>query len=209
MIIYRFVSDLLLSNMYLLEEGGHALVIDPCRNIEPGEGLQIDKVLLTHEHYDHISGVNVWKKAYHARVLCSEACAKNIANPKKNMVRYFDAFCEMQNWVKLDEMPDVDLQYICTAEETFADETTFKWQGHTIRMFELPGHSQGSTGILVDNCEFFSGDSFMKHGPVELRFPGGSAKEWKKISVPRIAMLPDGLRIYPGHFEEFIFRRGG
>lgn len=209
MIINKYVSDLLLSNMYMVEENGHALVIDPCRNIEPGRGLYIDKIILTHEHYDHISGVNAWKKAYNANVLCSKICSGNIMDPKKSMVRYFDVFCEIQNWVKLKTLPDVDLHYTCTADEIFDDEMFFEWQGHGVKLFSLPGHSMGSMGILIDDFDFFSGDSVMKHETIELRFPGGSAKAWNEISIPRIEKLPNNLYVHPGHFEEFIVRRGG
>ncbi|MCB6994510.1 MBL fold metallo-hydrolase [bacterium 210820-DFI.6.37] len=209
MIIHRYVSDLLQSNMYVLEECGHAIVIDPCNNIDPGRELCIDKIILTHEHYDHISGVNAWKEAYHTNVLCSKICAKNIINPKKNMARYFDIFCEIQNWVEVDWVPDTDSQYTCMAEETFDDETFFLWQEHNIQLFSLPGHTMGSIGVLVDDIEFFSGDSVMENAPVELRFPGGSAKSWREISLPRLELLPDSLYVHPGHFKEFFLRKGG
>ena len=209
MIIRKYVSDLLLSNMYILEEGGHGLVIDPCNNIEPGEGLCIDKILLTHEHYDHISGVNLWKEAYHTGVLCSKACADNICNPKKSLVRYFDVFCEIQDWVKIDEVPSVDFAYACTAEETFDDELIFEWQSHKVHLFTLPGHSKGSIGILVDDYDFFSGDSVMGEEKVELRLPGSSPKLWKEVAVPRLEMLPKDLCVHPGHFEEYRLQKGG
>ena len=61
--IKRYVSGLLSSNMYVIIEGDHAIVIDPFADTTPSEGSIIDYILLTHEHYDHISGVNVWKKA--------------------------------------------------------------------------------------------------------------------------------------------------
>ena len=61
--IKRYVSGLLSSNMYVISEAGHAIVIDPFEDTTPSEGLTVDCILLTHEHYDHISGVNIWKKA--------------------------------------------------------------------------------------------------------------------------------------------------
>ena len=205
MTIERIVSDLLFSNMYILREGDAAIVIDPCRDTAPAGGLRVDRILLTHEHYDHISGVNAWKTATGAPVFCSEACACGMADPKKNLARIFPAFCELQTWVKLAAPPDADLRYAAAAEETFPDTASFQWEGHTFSLFALPGHSPGGTGILADGNTFFSGDSLLEHAPVELRLPGGCRADWESISRTRISALPDGITVYPGHFDPFIY----
>ena len=62
--------------MYVVKEGEHAIVIDPFDDTTPSKGLIIDYIILTHEHYDHISGVNVWKKTRDVPVLCSRPCAE-------------------------------------------------------------------------------------------------------------------------------------
>lgn len=207
--IKRYESDLLLSNMYVVAEGMRAVVIDPFQDIFPAKGLIIDKIILTHEHYDHISGVNLWRKITKAPVLCSRACAANIQSPKKNLSRHFKEFCELQTWMELEEIPQADPEYSCEADETFEDELWFEWQGHKWHLFEMPGHSQGSIGILLDDMRFFSGDSLMENSEIELRMPGGSRKKWKEIGEPRLKQIPCGIRVYPGHFQEFIFQRKG
>ena len=205
--ILRFVSDLLLSNMYILKEGDSVIVIDPCCNTAPAEGLHVDRILLTHEHYDHISGVNEWKKLTGAPVLCSEKCAERMSDPKKNLSRIFPVFCELQTWIKLETLPDADQSYSAKADETFSDKHSFFWKGHEVRLFELPGHSPGGTGIIVDDKSFFSGDSLMEDTAVELRLPGGSKKDWETVSLPKLSELPDGMTVYPGHFEPFVYNR--
>lgn len=207
MLIRRFESDLLCSSMYLITEQGHAIVIDPCRNTAILQDLQIDKIILTHEHYDHISGVNAWKQITKAPVLCSKTCGENIRSSRKNMARLFEVFCEIQTWMKLDRIPEGDETYTCEADETFEDEMEFNWQGHTFHLFEMPGHSSGSIGILLDNRHFFSGDSLIEGRDIELRFPGGSKKLWEKLGAPRLARIPAGVHVYPGHFNEFIYRK--
>jgi hydroxyacylglutathione hydrolase len=202
--IRRYESGLLSSNMYVVVEGHRAIVIDPFDDVSPATGLTIDYILLTHEHYDHISGVNTWKKATGALVLCSKACAENIQNPKKSLANHFKEFCELQTWVVLDEIPASDPEYTCLADQTFEDEMNLEWQGHFFRLFEIPGHSQGSIGILLDGKEFFSGDSLMENSEIELRMPGGSRKKWREIGSKRVDAIPEGTRIWPGHFECFI-----
>lgn len=205
--ITRYESDLLSSNMYVISENGHSVIIDPFRSISPAEGFEIDYIILTHEHYDHISGVRQWKKETRATVLCSKACAENISDPKKNLANYFNEFCELQTWVKLDEIPDADCGYSCTADKVFADEMRFRWQGHEWYLFEMPGHSLGSIGILLDDHYFFSGDSLIENCEIALRLPGGNRRKWKEIGVPRLVNLPNGIRVYPGHFDSFIFQK--
>lgn len=207
--IRRYESELLASNMYLLVEGGHAIVIDPSEDTAPGEDVVVDRIILTHEHYDHISGVNRWKEKYHTKVLCSKACADNIPSPKKNLARIFEVFCELQTWVQLETIPLADNEYSCTADETFSDRMRFEWSGHQFDLFEIPGHSAGSIGILVDHELFFSGDSLLEGREIELRFPGGSRKMWDSIGRSRLEKIPDGITVYPGHFKEFKYQKKG
>ena len=202
--IKRFVTDLMSSNMYVISESGHALVIDPCNVVMYAENLIVDKILLTHEHYDHISGVNVWKDATGAPVMCSKSCAANIINPQKNMSRYFNEFCSLQTMFPLKDLKLKISDYICKADMTFNDKTSFCWQGHTVTLIEIPGHSLGSIGIYIDNRDFFSGDSFFENHDTELRLPGGSIRKWKEIGEKRIESIPHGVKIWPGHFECFI-----
>ena len=205
--IRRYESGLLSSNMYVIVEGNHAIVIDPFDDVSPSDGLTIDYILLTHEHYDHISGVNIWKETTGTPVLCSKPCAENIQNPKKNLANHFQEFCELQTWLELEEIPPSDPEYSCSADEIFEKEMMLNWQGHTFKLFEIPGHSLGSIGIMVDNTEFFSGDSLMENSEVELRMPGGSRKKWKEIGSKKIDEIPDGIRVWPGHFKNFILHR--
>ena len=204
--IKRYVSGLLQSNMYLIREGDRAIVIDPFEDTSPADGLQVDYILLTHEHYDHISGVNAWKAATGATVLCSAACGENIQSPRKNLAGLFPVFCELQTWIALTELPETDPTYACTADETFDDERTLSWRGHEIRLFALPGHSMGSIGIMLDDTDFFSGDSLIENNDIELRIPGGSKKKWQEIGCKRIEAIPAGTRVWPGHFKEFILK---
>lgn len=202
--ISRYDSHILSSSMYVIKENGHAIVVDPAIDTSVGEGLTIDLLLITHEHYDHISGVNEWKDKYHCPLLCSKACAGRIVDSGKNQARHFDAFCEIQSWMQVGSLPEIDTSYTCEADATFRDEMEFDWQGHHFRLIEIPGHSPGSIGIYVDEKNFFSGDSILKDTKVELRFPGGSKKQWQEIGEPRINAIPKGTTIWPGHFESFV-----
>lgn len=203
--IYRLVSDLLASNMYIIEENNHAILIDPYIQKGSMKNLIIDKIILTHEHYDHISGVNYYKEKYNVPVLCSNACAKNIENPRKNLSRYFDALYEIQDWIDTGIQPVIDYNYRCHADETFCDELVMEWQNHQLNLKEIPGHSEGSIGIFVDDKDFFSGDSLILGHEVNLRFPGANKYLWETVGKQQIESVDAGTHIWPGHFEDFIF----
>lgn len=57
------------AKMYLLVENHRAVILDPCVSEEAKEYLQSENVeeiivLLTHEHYDHISGINWLRESF-------------------------------------------------------------------------------------------------------------------------------------------------
>lgn len=70
------------SRMYILMERKKALIIDPCISEETQLTLNENRVtellvLLTHEHYNHVSGVN-WLPGNFpfVQVVCSSKCAE-------------------------------------------------------------------------------------------------------------------------------------
>lgn len=203
MIIEQITSPLLDSNMYVITEGGHAILIDPFETTIKTVDC-VDYILLTHEHYDHISGVNYWKEKTGATVICHEQCAENISNPKRNLSRYFGTFCEMQTWVEVTGTVE-NKDYICYTDIACDDGYYIEWMGHKIEIFHLPGHSSGSSGIVVDSVHFFSGDSLIPGFEVDFFPPTGSKKLFAEITKPFIEMLPEDTIVYPGHFDVLNF----
>lgn len=211
--IRRIPSDLLASNMYLVEERGHGIVVDPCEDLSPYDpALVYDWIFLTHEHYDHISGVDAWRERTGARVICSRACGESLKDPKKNFSHFFDSFCELQTW--LPYTPGREYPAFSThADVVFDGELTMEWQGHSILLTETPGHSPGGSCLLLDGTSLFAGDCLIPGRKTELRFPGGSRKQWQERTLPFLRSLSPETMVYPGHFapcalnefSEYIF----
>lgn len=211
--IIRFVTDLMHSNMYIISEGSNAIAIDPWQRYNINNDLRIETMIVTHEHYDHISGVNLFKNHYNAKLLCSKECSKRIVNSRTNSARYFEAFSQLQAHEEQELSLPIDPNYICNADLVFEDEVYFEWMGNKLFLFSLPGHSPGSIGILLNNKYLFSGDSIFMDRDVEVRFLGGSKKQWREISAPKLNSLSDDIIVYPGHGEKFTLKerraRGG
>lgn len=197
------------SRMYILLENKKALIIDPCVS---DEALQLLKennvteilVLLTHEHYDHISGVN-WLREHFSSVnaLCSSACAAALPSPSKNLSNFWEILFVGKDKETQEYVRNMNIQpYSCTADDTFESEHKLSWEGHSLFLKETPGHSKGSICILLDEDMLFSGDSLVTGYPTITRLPGGSKKDYAGITLPWFQSLDPSIMVYPGHGEK-------
>ena len=200
--ITKYIPGQAYANMYVLEENNHLIFIDPGIVDIDMTGKTLDYILLTHEHYDHISGVNYWKEMTGVKVVCNEKCAEGIKEPTRNLSYMFKEFCEIQSVRDIVE-PVENLNYSAEADIIFEDTYEIVWQGNEIKIFATPGHSAGSESILVNGEKLFSGDALFKDYPVTGIFPGSSKQDWQEIGLPRLKALPESIMVYPGHFEEF------
>ena len=200
--IARYASKFLASNMNVVRDAGHVLLVDPFPREGVLDGCELDAILLTHEHYDHISGIDYWRNLTDAQIVCSNACAAGCCDSRRNLSRYSGTIADMAIWAPAG-CGSVDA-FECDVEGRFADEMRFEWQGHDVWLFACPGHSPGSAGIVLDKSFLFSGDSLLFGMKTELRFPGGSVAEWESVGKPRLQSLDPGIRVYPGHFDSFV-----
>lgn len=200
--VVKYVSDLLYSNMYLIKNGDRYIIIDPIAIKLDIDYNKIDYIILTHEHYDHISGTNFWKLISKAKVLCSKICAEHIEDSKKNLSRYYEAFCQLQTWV---EAPTTvkNIDFITKADLVFTNMLQLDWNNSKLLLVETPGHSQGSICILINNKILFSGDTLFRDYQTVTGLPGGSKVGWSNITIPFIKTLGKDIHVYPGHFEDF------
>ena len=92
----------------------------------------------------------------------------------------------------------------CTvkANEFFADGQEMTIEGMTFRVILTPGHTAGSCcyyfeedGILV------SGDTLFQESVGRTDFPTGSFSEIVRSIKEKLFVLPDEVKVYPGHGE--------
>lgn len=204
--IYRYIMPGIESNMYLVIEGEEALIIDPNVNEEAIKlltyrGIEKVVILLTHEHYDHISGVNRFREAFPAEVICTEIAAGVLDNPNKNLAKFGDILLMDKTKEQVVAGEAVwDRDYICRADKTFNSSLEFLWKSYHVHMKSAPGHSRGGALIFIDDI-LFSGDNLVNGAGVICRLPGGSWKIYCEETKPVIEELPDSTWILPGHGE--------
>jgi len=67
----------------------------------------------------------------------------------------------------------------------------------SLRVLHTPGHSRGSVSLLGDNV-VFCGDTLFAGSIGRYDLPGGSVEETVR-SLKKLLILPDHVRVYPGH----------
>lgn len=204
--ILRWTDPLAEGNCYVCAEGDRAVVIDPCHPQGPASlleerGLVPEWILLTHEHCDHMLGLEALRRKYpDAPVLCSGACDDGLRNKHLNMSAMMEVYLTFKGKPGAHYPP-----FVCApADQTFEDEYTMTWQGHTLRLTPLPGHTPGSICIHWDGDILFSGDYLIPGEAVITRLPGGDTEAYERLAKPWLAALEPGLWIYPGHKDPYI-----
>ncbi len=204
--IYNYPFEPIDSRMYILIENRSALIIDPNQN---PDGLRLLRdagvtnllIILTHEHYDHIIGVNDLRNMFpNVTVLCSKKCADYLPLPSKNLSNFWQIL-----FMNLQEKSSVPIDklglgpYRCTSDKDFENELSLDWHGHKLYLKETPGHSPGSICIILDDKSLFSGDSLVTGYDTITRLPGGSKKLFETETLSWLQTLSPDITVYPGH----------
>lgn len=146
-------------------------------------------VILTHEHSDHCVGVNALFKELPFKLICSPACAANIANKKQNFSLYLE---------------EIETFEITMPVQKASEAETLTLGGHTFTFIDTPGHSPGSMCIKLAN-HFFTGDTLLPEIKTPLNFPHSNRNEYQ-LSLNKLSViLENGMRLYPGHGDAFTF----
>src|SRR4030043_96978 len=77
------------TNCYIIEENNEIILIDfvsEAEDIIKKRNYKINKILLTHVHFDHIIGLSDIQKKYNFELILSENAYKNINNPDLNLL---------------------------------------------------------------------------------------------------------------------------
>ena len=203
--VHRFVWDYLDANMYAVRARDELLIIDPMdteeawRFLDNQGGCSVS-VLLTHEHFDHINGLNRLRSGWNCTVYAQSQCSENIGSAIRNLSSVAGAIAEYSG-IKIPKGIQIPKYKCDPADITFEDELSFLWCGHRLEMFSTPGHSSGSACIVLDGKLLFSGDTLFRN-PVVTRFPGGSTKQYEEITIPKLRELSGQIEyVFPGHGE--------
>lgn len=185
-----FTLGPLQTNAYLLtdEENAKAVVIDPGMQAEKLvkrlEDLEVEAILLTHAHFDHIGGVDEIRKLKQCPVYLHDEEASWLTDPKKN---------GSARWTDLGPPIVTD-----AAEYALDDRQELVLLGQTFKVLHLPGHSPGSVGFLHGNV-LFGGDVLFRQSVGRTDLPQGSWNELMDSIHGKLFQLDEDTIVYPGH----------
>jgi len=145
--------------------------------------LKVKFVVDTHGHSDHTCGNGVVKSVTGAPILIHKLDADMLSEGRKELTALFG------------------FHVSSPAADGFLDDGDVVRFGEVaLRVLHTPGHSPGSIS-LVGEGYVFTGDTLFAGSVGRVDLPGGSGKEIVR-SLRRLAVLPDGFIVYPGHGPE-------
>lgn len=172
----------LATNCYILidEAEKKAAVIDPGAEADrvlaevKGLDAQVEYILLTHGHYDHIGGVAQLHEALpQTKVYLHRADSRGTGF----------------HVVPLADQVE-DLQY-------YDDGDTLALGSLTIHVIHTPGHTPGGVTLRVGDA-LFTGDTLFAGSMGRSDFPGGNTQQLF-ASLKKLAQLEGDYHVLPGH----------
>lgn len=188
--IGRIVLGMYGTNCYFAYKEGsnQAVLIDPADSGDKlvsklkDNGLEVVAILLTHGHFDHIFGVKKAVKESGAKVYAMQEEEKLLANEKLN--------CSISVGRIETIIPDVFLR----------DNEEVTLAGITFKVLHTPGHTAGSACYYIEEDKILiSGDTLFCESVGRSDLPTGSTGTLIRSINEKLMVLPDDVRVYPGH----------
>ena len=157
--------------------GSSGAILQKCKDLE----LTIEKILITHSHWDHIADVHALVLKTAAPVYIHPLDAPNLEQPGKDGI---PLFFPIQG-----AMPDHLLN----------DNDQLMLGAIACSVIHSPGHSPGSVCyFLPEKKVLFTGDTLFEGSIGNLNLPTSRPKQmWE--SLRKLSRLPPDTRIVPGH----------
>ena len=194
-VVEKSINGKLFEWCYFLhkENEKKAICIDPgydtdhlMRYIEE-KGFDVDTILLTHGHFDHMLSCKTIQDKFNSKIYISKEDEEILYDPHKN-------YSELIRKYELDKI---------NITKNISDNEILNIIGLDIKCIATPGHTKGGMSFYVESEKvLFSGDTlfFETYGRVDLY--GGDYEAIKNSIIHKLFLLPDDVIVYPGHGED-------
>ncbi|OCX69867.1 MBL fold metallo-hydrolase [Acidithiobacillus thiooxidans] len=201
-IVECFFDEATFTASYLVKEpeGRSCAIIDPVLDFDYASGrtshssadkllarvheenLQVEWILDTHAHADHLSAAHFLRK----ELGCKIGIGAHITRVQKTFAQIYN---------ESDQIPQDGRQF----DHLFADGETFTIGKLSVQVMHTPGHTPACLTYVIGDAAFVGDTLFMPdYGSARCDFPGGSA-ETLYHSVQRIFALPEETRLFVCH----------
>jgi hydroxyacylglutathione hydrolase len=163
-----------------------AAVVDPAWDVDAilefarKEGYEIDKILITHYHPDHLGGSMMGQNIQGAADLLGKIKAKVYVNK-----------AEAEGTKRVAGLSDSDLVIVEAGD-------VFKVGELPVKFLHTPGHTPGSQCFLVEG-NLISGDTLFVGSCGRVDLPGSDPAAMYYSLNHTLKNLDDATVVYPGH----------
>lgn len=187
--IEKIVSGYAASNTYFVSKNNKMVVIDPCLEINNNstklldkiEGYEVVGVLLTHGHFDHVSGIDAIVKETGAPVYIYHLEKEWPKNPELNLSTMIPELVKIESKIEGIDLGPLHI-----------DEFEFE-------VIHTPGHTHGSVSYILGQ-HVFDGDFIFKNSLGRMDLPTGSEVEMQNAIEEFIEKYQyQDILLYPGH----------
>ena len=179
------------ANCYLVKDDstGESLLIDPGsygerqKDFIKAQGVEnLKYILLTHGHFDHMIGVERFRKAFGGEVVVHGNDADKLSSALGSLYSRFER-----------EIPFAS----ATADIRVKDGDSLPFGGYEIEVIHTPGHTKGGVCYKIGDC-LFTGDTLFRGSVGRTDFPDSDEFEMLE-SLIKLDRLENDYKIYPGH----------
>ncbi len=167
---------------FLIDPGAQAGLI---YDVIVRNGWTIEKILLTHGHFDHIGAAELLRERLTAPIYIYPADTQYLTDPYLNLSGNSGQPITVSHYEELSDGETIRLKAN---------------SGFYLKVIHTPGHTPGSvTYYSPDEAVAFVGDLLYQHGPGLTNFPGGNRRILEESIVNKILTLPDETVLLSGH----------
>ena len=175
------LSNVKTKKAVVVDPGDQAnLIFEYLRN----EELELESIILTHGHFDHITGAAAVAGEFGVKIYLHEKDRDTLTDTQMNA-----------SWM-------IGHPMTYTADIFVKDEQELEIAGFKIRVLFTPGHTPGGCCYYFPYEDVvFTGDSLFCGSIGRTDFKGGSMSDLVRSVKEKLMSLPDKTAVYPGHNE--------
>ena len=196
------------TNCYILSDDARdAWIVDPggegeaIASLIARMGVTPRAILLTHTHWDHVSGIpSLMRRWPDLEVLSSEADSPFLGPDA------YDRFCKVMSDKAFLALYGDELKKLPKATRILKDGDLVEGPG--LLVISTPGHTPGGLAFYQKEEKWlFSGDTLFAGSIGRTDFAGGSYADELMSCKKLVALLPGETAVYPGHGPETTISR--
>jgi hydroxyacylglutathione hydrolase len=141
----------------------------------------VDKILLTHGHFDHVGAVRLLRETSGAKVFIHPDDAERMTTARRQGLIF---------GLSVPDPPAPDV--------LVGDGDTVAFEDRAFRVAHTPGHTPGCVSYILEAMAFV-GDLIFAGSIGRTDLPGGDHDALIRAVREKIFVLPDDTVLFPGH----------